>query len=289
MDLLMSVMSKTLNLTNEQLTDMLYESGESGEKKLKENAADVLINADAERVTKLKEAKKDHLDNFHKKGYSEAMQKLESDFFDKTGYKSDKKGLELFLEYADMQKNAKIKLSDDEFKLDSRFLEAEKNWKSTMNNELQKVKLSYDQKLSSFENEFKKTKLFSEIEKNLPKNIKWPENEKAKANQKQAFLNSIQNDFDFDFIDDGNVIVKKGDSRLEDKHGNLIEFTDFIKNMSSDYFDFVEESKPSNNNNQQKVVNSVKPKDEKEYLEQLKLVAGDREKEIALYKLYKGI
>ena len=77
MDLLMSVMSKTLNLTNEQLTDMLYESGESGEKKLKENAADVLINADAERITKLKDAKKEHLDNFHKKGYSEAMQKLE--------------------------------------------------------------------------------------------------------------------------------------------------------------------------------------------------------------------
>jgi hypothetical protein len=188
-----------------------------------------------------------------------------------------------------MQKNAKIKLSDDEFKLDSRFLEAEKNWKSTMNNELQKVKLSYDQKLSSFENEFKKTKLFSEIEKNLPKNIKWPENEKAKANQKQAFLNSIQNDFDFDFLDEGNVIVKKGDSRLEDKHGNLIEFTDFIKNMSSDYFDFVEESRQGNNNNQQRTVSSVKPKDEKEYLEQLKLVAGDREKEIALYKLYKGI
>jgi hypothetical protein len=289
MDILLSVMSKTLNLTNEQLSEMLYTSDENGEKKLKDDAIDVLINADAERVAKLKEAKKDHLDNFHKKGYSEALQKLESDFVERTGHKSEKKGLDLFIEYAEIQKNAKTKLSDDEFKLDKRYLDSERVWKTKVDEEVGKVKNDYESKLQGYEKQVKQTKLISEVDKYLPGNIKWPENEKAKANQKQAFLSVIQSNYDFDFSEDGNHIVKKGESRLEDKHGNLVAFPDFVKNISSEYFDFVEEQRQTTGNNQQKTVNSVKPKDEKDYLEQLKLVAGDREKEIALYKLYKGI
>lgn len=288
MEILNGFLSKTLNLTNEQISEMLYTSDEQGNQILKLDALDVLLNADSERISKVKEAKKDHLDNFHKKGWSEAMSKIESDFIQATGHKSDKKGIDLFVEYAELQKNAKTKLSDDEFKLDKRYLDAERLWKTKTDEEVGKLKTDYESKLQGYERQAKQIKVVGEVEKYLPTNIKWPENEKAKANQKNAFLSVIQSNYDFDFNDDS-IIVKKGDSRLEDKHGNLIAFPDFVKNLSADYFDFVEEQRQSNGNNGQKSVNIIKPKDEKEYLEALKQVAGDKEKEIALYKAYKGI
>ena len=56
--ILTGFMSKTLNLTNEQLSEMLYNTGEDGEKSLKDNAIDVLLQADAERVNKLKDKRR---------------------------------------------------------------------------------------------------------------------------------------------------------------------------------------------------------------------------------------
>ena len=289
-NILTGFLSKTLNLTNEQLSEMLYNTDEKGEQSLKENAIDVLLQADADRVNKLKDKSKEQLDNFHKKGYSEALSKLESDFISTTGHKSEKKGVDLFIEYAEMQKNAKTKLSDDEFKLDKRFIDAERNWSSKIQSEVEKIKSTYEGQLNEFQSQAKKIKLQSEIDKHLSGiNIKFPESEKAKINQKNAFINMLQSAYDVDFSEDGNHVVKKGDARLEDAHGNLIAFPDFVKNQASDFFDLANAQKPSNGNQENNGNQSmVKPKNEQEYLQMLKECGGDRDKEIALYKLFKN-
>jgi hypothetical protein len=283
-------LAQTLNKPVEEVSELLYQSDDEGKVTLKENALDVLLNLDKSRISQIKGKSEEILNNGYKKAQAEILPRLEKEFREKTGYDSDKKGLELFLDYADSVKNQKVKLSDDEFKLDSRFLNAEKQWQSKINEEITKVKGEYEGKLTEYQSKEKQSKVFLAVDKVISGlNVKLPENQKAKENQKNAFLNSLLNDgYDYDFQEDG-IIVKKGEARLEDEHGNLLKFDSFVKSKALDFFDTVEDDRDNNKNspdNRKQQSNIEVPKDEKEYLAKLKECNGDKEKEIALYKLY---
>ena len=61
--------------------------------------------------------------------------------------------------------------------------------------------------------------------------------DQAKAErQTQSFLNTLER---YDYIIDGdNIIVKNGDGRLEDSHGNPIAFSQFVKTKAEELYDF---------------------------------------------------
>jgi len=289
MDILNAFLSKTLNMTDEQLSEMLYNTDEKGEKNIKEDALDVLLQADAGRISSIKAKNQEYFDNGYKKAQKETLSKVESEFREKTGFNSDKQGLDLFLDYSESLKNQKTKLSDDEFKLDKRFLEAEKQWKSKIEQEVNTVKTDYEGKLSSYEKEKKSAVLSAGINKIISGlDVVLPKSETAKNNQVKAFSQLLMSSNEFD-INGDDVIVKKDGARLEDKHGNMIAFDDFVKQNAYNYFEKAEAQRETNQNDPESRTQGFqmkKPANKEEYLKMLKEVAGDKEKEIALYKLF---
>ena len=68
-DLIKSLAGKTLNLSDERLAEILYESDGTT---IKADAIDKLVELDAERIKKLKLAHNDELTRMHDTGYSKA-------------------------------------------------------------------------------------------------------------------------------------------------------------------------------------------------------------------------
>jgi hypothetical protein len=95
-ELLSAFLSKTLNMDETGVASLYNEDGTE----LKSDALDTLLRTDVERVGKLKPDTKKFFDDGYKKAEGEIRTKIEKEFTEKTGFKSDKKGVELFIEYA---------------------------------------------------------------------------------------------------------------------------------------------------------------------------------------------
>src|SRR3990167_5989979 len=112
-ELLTAFLSKTLNMDESAVASLYNEDG----KELKPDALSTLENLDVDRVKKLKPDSTDAFNNGHKKGKSESISQLEQEFQKRANFKSDKKGIDLFLEYAAQAvKEADKGVNDDAIK-----------------------------------------------------------------------------------------------------------------------------------------------------------------------------
>jgi len=266
--LLESLVGKTLNLSKEQLAELIYEPDGTT---LKADAVEKLAELDAQRIASLKQGHKDELTRMHDEGYSkakgEALSKFEKQLKDELGLQTDAKGIDLIKEA--IAKNSKIEIDEEKIKLHPRYIELEKK----LNNEYIS-KAEYDkisQEFNEFKDQIEITKVNSVIKQDALKVFRSLKPVLSKdpvkaTNQESDFVAKLTS-FEYDLNDDGNHIIKTNGKRLETSNGYPVLFADFVKSEASKYYDFEQQDDKGNAGNKGGggAGGFVAPKNEKEY------------------------
>ena len=238
-EVMLNAFSKYFNKTDEELTAMLYE-GEGDNLTLKEGAADLLIELDTQRVgrirTEASEGATKKFDDFAKKTKREVLEKFEKDLKAQYNLESDKTGLELIEDLtASVSKNPNI--TEESLKTNPIYLKLERGIKEAYEGQISTVKGEFD----SYKSQVEKGKVVGSVKSQaeavfLALNPVLSDDPVKAKNQRQEFLRRFEG---FDYIIDGdNIMVKSGDGRLEDGHGNPIKFDAFVRTEAEKLYDF---------------------------------------------------
>jgi hypothetical protein len=278
-DLLTGLLEKAYNKTPEEVSELLYQKpDDSDEVILKENAIDLILDLDGQRVTQLKTSAtpdKEQIKKLRDEMRSEVLTDFEKKLKARYNIESSSQGLDLVQEVVDTVSDCDI--SEEKIKQNPVFLEME----DKMNKRLEQLQEEYDDyKL----NQDKRTRL-NRVEQDVL-NIFASLNPIESPNTTVA--NTRRNDYlrkfesyDFEIQEDGNHFVKKDGKRVEDKHGNPVKFQDFVKDMASRHYEFAQSDGGSagNKDGGKSGSHTDVPKDEKEYLSKMNdlMLKGDRE------------
>lgn len=289
-ELLAGFLSKTLNMDAAGVASLYNEDGS-----LKPNALTMLEEKDIERVKKLKPDETAIFNDAHKKAKAEILKGLEKEFSDKTSFKSDKKGIELFLAYAeDQRKKAGDQLTEDEIKKHPLFISTV----DKLNEEKTKAIEAKETEFNTFKKELSKKETFSSVSQkaleafHALKPILSKDPIKAKA-QEELFIKQLQG-HDYEIQGDKIIVLKEG-KVLEDPHGNRIPFEKIIRQTAETYYDFhVTDPKSSPGNGkaepsgQQQKFQVVVPKNEQEYAKAIIDKTKTVEERKAIQEAYKA-
>ena len=289
---LLYLATKQFNLTEDEATALLIEGEE-----LKDNAVDLLLEADKARIQKLK----DERTTRYNEGYQTAEKKFktlaEAEFKELTGYKGTEGNFkDMFqLWYADEKKKlgTKKEVTEDDIKRHPAYiaLESERIPKT----DYETLKNEYDQ----FKTNQEKNKVMGMVSGKAwdlvaAKEPILEKNEIVAANRRRDFLAKVC-EYDYQPQENGDPIVIKDGKRLEDEHGNPVSFKAFISHLSDQYFEFRAQSDKGNAGNDNKggsgaVVITDKPTTAQEYATALDKWNGASEEHakmrIALKKYY---
>lgn len=231
-ELIAGFLSKTLNMDETGVASLYNEDGT-----LKEDSITTLLQADVDRVQKLKPDTKKVFDDGYKKAQSEVLSKFERDFLEKTSYKSDKKGLDLILEYAANASKQSGEVNEDAIKKHPLFISTVER----LQTEKEEAIVAESKKLEQFHSELKKKETFNNVSKkaldifSTLKPILSKDTQKA-TNQMGDFIEKLKG-YEYDIQGDEIIVLKDG-KVLEDKHGNRIKFDKVIKDEAEKRYDF---------------------------------------------------
>lgn len=232
-DFLSGVLSELYNIDQNGVTSLFNEDGT-----VKETAKQTILDWDAERVKTLKESsKKQYIDEGHGKAQREILTKFENDFKAKTGFKSDKKGLDLVLEYAASIQTKDGNITEDAIKKHPLYLSLQEE----KDKAVQDAITQGEEKLNQFQTEIKKKETFSAVAQKAleifhsAKPVLSSDPIKAKK-QEELFLKELKA-FEYELQDERIVVLKDGKIH-ETKNGHPFKFEDLVKTTANDYFDF---------------------------------------------------
>ena len=127
--ILLGLLTKTLNRSEQEVIELLYQKDDKDELILKDGAVDEILELDSARVVNIKKnapVPKERLDNEYKRGVKEGLKELESTVKEKYSIDSEKLGIELIDELL-ADKSKKIKITDDDVKKHPLYLDLEKS------------------------------------------------------------------------------------------------------------------------------------------------------------------
>ena len=283
--------TKQFNLTEDELKPLITDE----EGKLKDDAADILLEKDKERIAKLKKDR----ELKYNEGYQTAEKKFkthaEEVFKKKTGYDGTEENFEaMFDNWFAKQKEQlakKKEVNDDDIKRHPLYIDLES--KSI-------AKDKYDELQRAF-NEFKTQSQRKAVMDTVTgrawdivaaRNPILSENPTVAENRRRDFLSKFSA-FDYDLQDEKIVVLRDG-KRLEDAHGNLKTFEAFTVEMAELNFDFRAQDDKGNSGNKNKTGDTVvitdKPTTEAEYIKAMDKWDGSSEEHakmrVALKKYY---
>lgn len=240
MDIIKNLAVKVLGMTDEEVQS-LYKKTDDGQEVLVENALDLLVNRDKQRLERIVNTHKEELTNIHDKGYKKAQKEVLSAFEqqvkEKYGYQTDKMGLELIDDLITLNKgkgNEDIKTHPDYLKLE-RMLQNEYVPKS----KLEEIEAQFGEFKTGIEKQKVRNVIVNDALSILDSlNPVLPQDAKKASNLKQLFLKEIENGFDFQLQEGGNHLILKDGKRLETSNMNPVAFGDFVKEKASELFDF---------------------------------------------------
>ncbi|RKX64674.1 MAG: hypothetical protein DRP42_05990 [Tenericutes bacterium] len=246
-ELLMGVLTKSFNKTEDELAEIMYDKGEDDKLVMKEDALEALLAIDETRIKRIREdvsgdaTKK--FDDGYKKAQKEVLTKFEKDLKTKFGIESDKSGLELVAEWGESLNKGDGTITLEKIKTHPEFLKLEKEWNETHKEELGTLKTEFDEFKGGVERNKVMSKVRGMAEQEFLKLNPVLSDDAAKAKrQTELFLNKFDS-FNYEFQDDGSVVIKDGDKRLEDSHGNRIGFGSFVKTEADKLYDFTVQEK----------------------------------------------
>jgi hypothetical protein len=245
-DFLTGVLSETLNIDETGVASLFEEDG-----KLKSDAKQTILKWNADNLSTIKKGiVKESFDDGYKKATSEVMTKFESDLKTKTGFKSDKKGVELVLDYAGSLKPAGTEITDDVIKKHPLYLSLQEEKEAAITS----VKTEGEKALNDFKSEISKKETFSKVSQKAlelfhqEKPILSADPIKAKR-QEELFLQQFKG-YDYEMQGDRIVVTKDG-KVVENAQGHAVKFESLVKETAGTYFEFHAAStkaSPGNNN-----------------------------------------
>ena len=287
---LLYLTTKQFNLTEDEAKTLLLE-GED----LKENAVDLLLEKDKERIQKLKDERTIR----YNEGFQTAEKKFKShseDTFKKlTGYSGAEDNFEAMFTAWHKEETKKLaqkkEVTEDDIKRHPLFIDLEtKTIAKEKYDELQK---SFDQ----FKTESQRRAVMDTVTSNAwdvvaARNPILSENPTVAENRKRDFLAKFHQ-YEYE-LQDGRIIVLKEGKRLEDAHGNLKTFEAFTVELADQNFDFKAQTDKGNAGNKAGgnggVVITDKPTTAREYATALDKWNGSSDEHakmrIALKKFY---
>lgn len=233
-DFLSGVLSKTLNIDSVEVASLFNEDGT-----IKETAEQTILDWDAARVKELKSTStKTAFDDGYKKANSEVLAKFETDFKTKTGFKSDKKGMDLILDYANSVQTKDGVVTDDLIKKSPLYLSLQEE----KENAVKEAITQGEEKLNQFQTELKKKETFNSVAAkaleifHAAKPVLSSDPIKAKK-QEELFLRELKA-FDYEIQEGERIVILKDGKVFENKNGHALKFDDLVKSTANDYFDF---------------------------------------------------
>ncbi|HCC71256.1 MAG TPA: hypothetical protein DEQ09_08920 [Bacteroidales bacterium] len=235
--ILIGVLTKTLNKSEQEVTELLYQ-GEGENIELRKTIMDDILALDSKRVANIKKntpVDKERLDNEYKRGQKETLDKFEKSVREKYSSESEKKGVELIDEIISSKQKAS-KLTDDEVKKHPLYVDLEKD--RVTKDEHERVIKEYDdyKKKIERENKFVSIKERARLKLQEMKPI-ISDNALVAKTREEDFLRKFEI-YDYQ-VDGDNILVLKSDgTRLEDGHGNPLPFNNLIENIAANNYDF---------------------------------------------------
>lgn len=291
--LMITLLTTLFDKKEDEIETMLFE-GEGDEKRLKEKALDPILEMNKAKIQAFKEEKTKAFDNGFKKAEKEFKGLAEKKFIELTGFNPEKEDAgidEMIPSWLEAQKKVKPgEITDDIIKKHPVYLALEKN--SIPKPEHEKVVNDFE----SFKKNVEKSQTISGVKSKAwdivqKMNPILSENQVIAQNRKNDFLSKLES-YDFQSDKDDILILKDG-QRVEDEHGNRLDFDKFIGNLASQNFDFkAPESENTGNKNKdgKPVVISERPTTSRELNAVLDKYTGNDEesmkKRIALTKYY---
>lgn len=238
------VVSKQFNKTDEEIAEMLFD-GEA----LKDDAGDVILALNEEKVKKLKA---DRDDNFNK-GFQKAEKQFktfaETKFKEITGFDKEAEDYEsLVKSYVEesQKKTKKTDLTDDDIKKHPLFIQLEQS--RVPKEELEKV----NDEFSNFKKNVERNMVLNTIRGKAwdivaAKNPILPQSQQIATTLRNKFLEEFSQ-FDYE-QQDGKFIVLKDGKRVEDQHGNLKPFDSMVLDVAGNFFEFQAQTDKGNAGN----------------------------------------
>lgn len=293
-NLLFGVLTKTLNVSEQELTDLLYQKADdSDEMILKDGALDEILGMDEDRVKNIQanvKPKKEVLEEQYSRGKKETMEAFEKEVKEKYSLESDKIGIELVEEAVSSQVKTKPKLTDDDVKKHPVYLELEKN--SVTKEQYETLKGEFD----GFKKNQEKSKKLLEVNEFVLRELELlkpvvSENAEVRINRQKDFLKKFEQ-WDYQLQDGSDPLILDADgNRIEDGHGNPVAWKDFVKKNASLYYDFkVQDGKGSSGSggDEGEKFKGIKVPGSKEEYSQMIQDEQDPEKRIEIRKLAIG-
>ena len=198
-----------------------------------------LLAADSERIKNLKENVRSDVSKEAKHVlFTEYENKLKSFF----NVESDKKGDDLLAQIKEATTGEKTpkELTDEAVKKHPLYLQLEANTKT----ELQKAKTDYEKALSDKDQEYQQKDITERAVKagmamfDSLNPILSTDTVKAQ-NQRSLFEQQLRNN-KYQFVEgqDDPIVLKPDGNRLEDGHGNIVTYSDYVKGEAGKIFDF---------------------------------------------------
>lgn len=275
-------LSKTLNLTTEEMASLYNEAGELTD-------TQVLLTKDAERVAKFKKEKDDQF----KAGQKKAAEKIERELKEQYNVDSDLQGIELVNFVLESQTAAikeKSKLKDDDFEKHPKYaslkLEHEK--------QLKEKEKEWQGKFDAREQEINRTNTVAKVKELVLQqfdelNPILPEDTTKAGNLKRLFLKEFDG---LNYQVDGKEVILLDDEGKPkaDDHGNLIKLKDIVKTNTEMYFSLrkgTERSSSGNQNNNTQSTVTV-PKNKEEFYQKLSDPNLKPEERVQLLNSFEG-
>lgn len=249
-EVMLSVLTKYFSKTEDEIKELMY-TEEDGNFVLKEGASDMLIGMDEKRINRIKDeigaSATKKFDDGYKKAQKEVLTKFEADLKAKFGLETDKAGLDLIDELtASISKGGD--LTEDTIKTNPLYLKLEGQTKKAFEEKIEELRGEFDGYKASVE----MNKAMSGVkalarQEFLSLNPVLSEDAGKAERQVAIFLQGLSG---YEYIADGDTyVIKNGETRLEDAHGNPVPFANFIKNKAEETFDFkVQEQRRSPGN-----------------------------------------
>lgn len=242
-------------LTEEAAAELLTKKSEAGERELKPDAFEMLLEQDKSRVNTLKKAVDTTtiFNEAHAKATKEERRKMENALVNKFGITGEKLTFDQILTAIAEQKIPKTEdFSEDNIKKHPLFLQLENAQKA----ELEALKETYQNELIEREKAEKAKSTFGEVSGLVLnffdelKPVLSTDATKA-TNQRNRFLHNL-NGYEFEAVEgvkDDFVILGKDGKRLETVHGNRVTLKDFTRQRAEMEYDFAKQENKQNGGN----------------------------------------
>jgi hypothetical protein len=234
---LKSFVAKAYNKSETEIDGLITD--ETG---VRDDGFENLLTLDTSKTKRLKGDSQTMFDKGYQKAEAEIKSKAEKSFKEKTGFNEDAESFEELLDkYIEKQATAPKKsvLTDDDVKKHPAYLALEKE--RVPKAEYDKVKTEFEDYKAGVSRNEKMNSIKSKVlNKFNTFQIEQIENPTVKAKRTDLFLREFDG-YDYE-MDGDNVIIIKDGKRLEDDHGNLVQFDKFIENTAQEHFVFLKQS-----------------------------------------------